>query len=223
MSISQHGFAIIDLPPATPEVLDSFFDLPDDPNCQGRQRRFSQYRTFFSRRWELELLPHRPLIQSGKYNVHVGGVQRQLSPLVTSLDPYVDLMARAVPLDVDQQWQVDLHQWRTVCEPASTRVSVPEGPHRDGYDYVAIFVLRRVRITGAVTELYRDGQAIFSDVLEEGQGVVFDDRALTHFATDVATPAGQEPGYRDIIAITLNSWTARRYGETFERRALANE
>jgi hypothetical protein len=222
MSLGPEGFAIIDLPPATAEVMDSFFDLPDDPRCPGRQRRFSQYRITFRGSWGLDLLPPRPLIQSARYNAYVGGIERHLSPLVTPLGHYVDLAATTVPLDVDRQWQVDLHQWRTVCEPASTRASVPEGPHRDGYDYVAIFVLRRVRISGGVTELYHDGRTIFSGVLDEGQGVVFDDRALTHFATEIAVVSGTEAGYRDIIAITLNSWEARRYGESFETRSRAN-
>ena len=83
-------------------VLKVFNNLPLDPYCaQGRgqlsggKHRFRRYDDFKmtystdSSRWESALLPHRPFIQSPKFNHAVGGIPRHLESM--EVDPSVEL------------------------------------------------------------------------------------------------------------------------------------
>ncbi len=76
------------------ETLDAFNDLPLDPYSgdgrgalsQGkhRYRRYDDFRMTYSVEtnvWESHKLPHRPFIQSPKFNKAVGGIARHLPEL----------------------------------------------------------------------------------------------------------------------------------------------
>jgi hypothetical protein len=228
MSLNEHGYSLIDLPPASADLLATFEDLVLDPYCGGKQRyrRFDQYRIRFADgRWHLSLLPHRPFIQSRKYNSYVGGMLREFEPL--QIDPalYVDACAKAVPLDTDSQWQINVHQCRVIARPDIPGVSVPEGPHQDGHEYTAILVFGRHLIDGAVTSLspVGGGEPFFQTILRENQALVFSDQDMFHYTSNLDPISGS--GHRDLWMIVFDRWIDIslthniRYGAEYEAQA----
>lgn len=210
------------MPPPSRAVLESYADLPADSYCPGRWRRFSQFRMGWQKSaWESELLEHRPHVQSRRHNNFVGGVLREFEPVQADLTGLIDFAAKGLGLDRATQWQVDLHQWRTACEPGQSHESVPEGIHRDGHAFAAVLVLRRDGVGGGVTQLFGHDHSkpLEEFVLESGEGILFDDQRLAHNTTAVHA-AGATRGERDIVVIDFNPWSERRYGAEFERRVV---
>ncbi len=222
MHLPAAGYLRVEVPPPRPGVLESYADLPADPYCPGRWRRFSQYRMGWDGgAWTSALLEHRPHVQSRRHNNYIGGVLRAFEPVLADLTDLIEFAARGLGLDTGLDWQVDLHQWRTACEPGEQRASVPEGIHRDGHAYAAVLVLRREGVGGGITQLFGDDhqRPLEEFVLESGEGILFDDQRLAHNTTAVHA-AGTARGERDIVVIDFNPWSERRYGEAFERRVV---
>ncbi|MFJ2171525.1 2OG-Fe dioxygenase family protein [Streptomyces sp. NPDC087851] len=220
---------VIDLPLPEPGTLADYATLPLDPYAGGRQRRrrFSQFRMEAEAGteggWALELLPHRPFVQSARVNGFAGGVRRHFEPIRVDLAPLITAGADALQLDRDESWQLNVHQNRLLAFPGETNVAVPEGPHRDGHDFSMIAVLGRQNVSGGVSQLLPTGggEPFFEITLEPGQALVFDDSAMWHHATDIACTGGSG-GFRDLCVVAFNRWAHREYGEEYELRTLAD-
>jgi hypothetical protein len=227
VKLEDQGYAIVNLPPASERLLASFDDLPLDVYCGGTHRfhRFSQYRVRFDGdSWQLELLPHRPLIQSSAYNQLSGDMYRHFEPLQVDPSAYFDAVFKARRLDTTRDWHLDINQYRVQVEPGREIKTVPEGAHQDGHRYIIIMIFRRHRIRGAETLLLPldGGPPLLRRTIEEDQAIVIADERMLHDATDIeATGAAGETGYRDFFGSALNSWEDRRYGPEFEARVLA--
>jgi hypothetical protein len=224
MPLNEDRFVIVDLPPAPEEALRTFDNLVFDQYSGGkhRYRRFSQYKMVFGGdRWNFELLPHRPYLVSSKYNTFAGGFYRYYEPLEYDWTGHIDQGARAIPLETGDEWQINVHQARVVVAPGIQGVCVPEGPHRDGHEYVMIAVYRRNNVTGAEMTLMPlgGGEPFYRGTLQEGQAVLIDDERMFHYVTDIE-PVGVS-GYRDIVIVAFSRWKDRWHGEEFERKVLS--
>ena len=219
--MNEYGFRTIAHEFVNEQIRASFQDLPADPYCPGRYRRFSQYHlTYMNGGWQPFLLPPRPHIQSRGYNKYVGGQLRHFAPLKIDSRDIIAFVALSVDLPQEQVWHVDVHQWRTACLANEERSSVPEGPHQDGHHIGAILVVDRHGIRGGETLVYQppSHEVLFHQGLTSGTGLVFDDRRVFHNTTEIqAGPAG---GNRDVFVLDFNPWEERRYGQEFERQAL---
>jgi hypothetical protein len=226
---STSNFAVIDLPPVSPAVLESFGDLPHDPFTPGgqRSRRFSQYGLHIGEDggWRLDLLPHRPFIQPKAVNPLVGGVQRPFEPLQVDFSEQVIAGAVALGLDSGTAWQINVHQCRVVTTQEIKGVTVPEGPHRDGHDFGMLAVFARHNITGGTNQLFPTGggDPYFEVTLQPNQALVYNDGDMWHTATDIVASDATRGGHRDLCIIAINEWSRRRYGEEFERAAMAGD
>ncbi|MDG4807550.1 2OG-Fe dioxygenase family protein [Micromonospora sp. WMMD1120] len=224
MTLNAQRFSIFDLPPIPQDVADSYGDLKfDEYMGDNRYRRFAQFRMFRADdRWEFERLPLRPYVTFSKYNPVAGGIRRYYQPIEVDFTPFIRAGAEEIPLDTDQQWQVNVHQFRIVVKKDVEGVVVPEGPHSDGRDYVLIGVFGRHGITGAEMTLMSpsvDGTPFHTSTLEAGQGVVFADREMFHYVSEIEPIA--EEGHRDTLIATWVPWSDKWYGEEFEERAIA--
>lgn len=227
--VETRPYQVIDIPPASPDVLAEFEALPPDEFTGGKQRfrRFSQYRLFFdsgAETWRLELLPYRPFLQPRMVNGLVGGVQRPFEPLRIDPEPQIRAGAQALELDRDQDWQVNVHQCRVIVTPDVEGVSVPEGPHRDGHHYGMLAVFARHNITGGTNQLFPTGGGapFFEVTLQPNQALVYDDSAMWHTATDIVA-RDERGGHRDLWIIAFNPWSKRKYGVEFERAAMTGD
>jgi hypothetical protein len=225
MTLNAQGFEIINLPAISQEVLDSFSDLVFDPYMgKNRYRRFSQYKMQYSDgRWHLHLLPHRPYVTFKQYNRVAGGIKRYYEPLKVDFSSCILAGVNAIPLDTNDEWQINVHQYRVVVRPGIAGVVVPEGPHRDGHEYVMIAVFRRHQITGAEMSLLPlggEGEPFFKTIVQEGRAALLDDRRMFHDVTEIE-PIKDE-GHRDIIVVAFSRWKEKWYGDDFDDKALVD-
>jgi hypothetical protein len=226
MPLNQQGYAIIDLPAISPAILDSYDRLPHDEYMGNltRYKRFSQYRLAWDSSgadWTFDRLAHRDYTAFKEFNPIGGGIRRKYEPLEADFSPIIRQGIQALQLDNSEDWQINVHQNRTVATPEKPGQLTPEGVHHDGHEFVLIAILRRHSVTGGVTRLWNPGEdePFFSDVLEPGQAVVIDDRAIAHDVTDVLPENGQ-PGNRDILITAFSRWKEKWYGEEHDEKAL---
>ena len=184
-----------------------FADLPVDPYIQGhfRRRRFSR---FTGTPENLHRLEHKYFLQSSQVNKLAGGVKRdfpelderllELSDFQRLIEAFIDF-SKIDPL----VREMGVHQIRIVASRNEQGEPAPEGIHKDGFDFVGIFCIKRQAISGGETHLYRakDQPPIFDKILQPGEFVMVNDRTLYHYASPVA-PEGAGQGERDVFVIT---------------------
>ncbi|MBB5202681.1 2OG-Fe dioxygenase family protein [Glaciimonas immobilis] len=208
------------------EVKASFGNLVFDQYMGNgnRYRRFSQYKLYFAEnRWQFELLPHRPYMTFSKYNKVAGGIQRIYEPLQVDFTPQVEAMALGFPLQTHDDWQINVHQYRVHTRPDLAGVTVPEGAHQDGHDFVGIAVVTRVGITGAEMTLLPLGgksEPFYRGTVQEGEVALLNDRKMFHYVNEIV--AIDEVGYRDIFVVAFSRWADRWHGKEFESRVVAS-
>lgn len=226
MPLNDQGFSIIDLPPVPATVLDSYDDCPLDPYMGNltRYKRFAQYRLSWTADddWHFALLPHRDYTTFKHVNPVAGGIRRTYQPIAVDFTPLIRVGAADLRLDVSEDWQINVHQNRTVATPEKPGQLTPEGVHHDGHEFVMIAVLRRNSVTGGETRLWNPGapEPFWNGTLQPGQAVLIDDRAIAHDVTDVL-PANGQPGHRDILIVAFSRWKEKWYGDEHDMRALA--
>ncbi|MFB7293490.1 2OG-Fe dioxygenase family protein [Actinacidiphila glaucinigra] len=228
MALGPQGFSIIDLPPATPELLRSYENLPLDPYMGNgtRFKRFAQYRLTPSGRdgvWFYEKLPQRDYTTYKKFNKVGGGIRRTYETVLADFTPVITIGAEAIGLDRSEDWQINVHQNRTKADGQRPGPLTPEGVHHDGHEYVMIAVLRRNNVGGSETRLWKPGAdtPFWTGTLAAGQAVLLDDRALQHDVTDV-TSADGGPGHRDIVIVAFSRWREKWYGDEHDQAALTD-
>lgn len=227
MTLNSQGFHIFELPAIDDRARASFGDLAIDEYIpvKNRYRRFAQYRLHHDGDgWRFERLPHRAYVTYAKYNNVAGGIKREYAPLVTDFTPHIRLAAEAIPLDVREDWQINVHQYRIFVDHGRQGVIVPEGLHRDGHEHVFIGVYGRHNVTGAEMSLrpHDDKHTpFFTTTLATGQGVVFDDKNLWHYVSEIEPIDPGQPGYRDTVVVAFSRWSNKWYGDDFDQRAIA--
>jgi hypothetical protein len=213
-------------------VRNAFADLVLDPYCgegrgqlskgRHRYRRYDDFKVWHEERWRCERLPHRPFIQSPRFNRAVGGVARHLEPLTVDPSFEVDSLFDAFAFDRRCAYHAKIHQVRVITTPEIHGVAVVEGPHRDGHEWQILAVFHRRGIVGGESQLLPPGGGtpFFAQVLAEGEALCNEDAAMWHNATDIFPAGDVALGCRDIWIIATNVWERRRYGERFEAASL---
>ena len=214
-------------------TVEAFDNLVLDPYCgQGRgslsrgrhrYRRYDDFKvTYENGRWRCELQPHRPFIQSPKFNYAVGGVARHLEPLEIDPEPEVDSLFRAFGFDTRCAFHAKIHQIRVITSADVHGVTVVEGPHRDGQEWQIVAVFKRHNIVGGESQFLPTGggSPFFAHVLQRGEAICNEDAAMWHNATDIFPEDPARPGHRDIWIIATNRWEHRRYGDEFEAASM---
>lgn len=227
MALNPQGYVILDLPPVADQVKASFGNLDLDiyVPVRNRYRRFAQYRLdHVGSDWHLERLPHKPYITYPKFNPVAGGIRREYGPIVSDFSDVIRLATNAISLDASIPWQINVHQIRIFVKKGEVEgVVVPEGPHKDGHEFVFIGVYDRHNVTGAEMTLRPDDAKetpFLATTLSAGQGVVLDDMNLWHYVSDIEAIDDEQAAYRDTLIVSYSRWSERWYGEKFEREAL---
>lgn len=227
MPLNSQGFAVIDMPAASAEVLASYDGLPvDDYMGNGtRFKRFDQYRLSPAEGggWSFTLLPHRDYTTYKTFNKVGGGIRRTYESITVDFTPLIAVGAEVIGLDPSEDWQINVHQNRTRADGGRPGPLTPEGVHHDGHEFVMIAVLRRENVAGGETRLWEPGAdaPFWEGTLQPGQAVLLDDRALAHDVTDVLSADGG-PGHRDIVIIAFSRWKEKWYGDEHDENALAD-
>jgi hypothetical protein len=190
----------------------SWNDLPPDQYLKdgGRYRR-RRHASFQVTPDQVQLVPHRAHWQPLSYNALHGGMQRWFDPMapeVVQQDAWQKLLrglARlACAAQGDQTWFTEAHQFRIDTTDGIGRPT-PEGAHRDGVNWVAVFLLDRQGIKGGETRVFDinspSGQRFTLN--EPWSLLLLDDTRVIHETTPIQ-PEG-DGGWRDTLVVTLRS------------------
>ncbi len=229
MALNAQRFAIIDIPQASAALLDSYDRCPLDEYMgnQTRYKRFSQYRLTPNKDtgvWGFDKLEHRDYTAFKEFNPIGGGIKRKHPPLEADwFTDYVRLGIAGMELDDSEDWQINVHQNRTVATPEKPGLLTPEGIHRDGHEFVMIGILRRNNVIGGETRLWtgpEDKEPFWTGTLQPGQAVLLDDRNVWHDVTDVLPEDGTR-GNRDIFIASFSRWREKWYGDEHDAAVMA--
>jgi hypothetical protein len=221
-SLRGNGFAIISaedvaqiagVPLKQLMELNQFWgDLPRDPYLKdGGRYRFRRHASYEITEGSLSLAPHRAHWQSVDYNALHGGIERWFEPTQTQLtgNPAWQSLLLGIAHILNsvkpvKTWFVEAHQFRIDTTDGIGRPT-PEGAHRDGVDFVAVFLLNRVGIKGGETRIFdAGGSAGLRFTLEQPWSLLLmNDSRMIHESTPIQ-PIGPH-GYRDTLVLTYRS------------------
>jgi hypothetical protein len=193
--------------------LNQFWDdLPRDPYLKdGGRYRFRRHASYEIKNGALAIVPHRAHWQSVNYNALHGGIERWFEPSQTQLTGntawqslLLGLAQVLNGLKPVSTWFIEAHQFRIDTTDGIGRPT-PEGAHRDGVDFVAVFLLNRVGIKGGETRIFEaSGSAGLRFTLTEPWSLLLmNDERMIHESTPIQ-PIGSH-GYRDTLVLTFRS------------------
>ncbi len=219
---------IIDVKAPSVDILNSFSNLTFDQYIgKNRFRRFSQYKMNYTKnnKWNFDLLPHKEYVAYSKYNSVAGGIRRFYDPIEVDFTTWINTGAKEMNLDTSEEWQINVHQYRVLVgnNIEGDGITVPEGIHKDGHEYVMIAVFGRCNIKGGEMKLYTDSkgdECFFNKVVKENQIALLDDMEIYHYVTPISTIKDDLRGHRDILVVAFSKWKDKWYGDEFIEKAL---
>jgi hypothetical protein len=178
-----------------------------------RRRRFA---AFNAANGVVTRKPHQSHYQSRDHNPLNGGIERWFMPIAESvaangftrgiLGFCTTLFdATASSESIVSPWHVELHQFRIEATPSGTGLPTPEGPHRDGVDWVCVMLVKRTNVSSGVTQIFGpDGRRLGEFTLTDPLDAVFlDDRRVFHSVTPIALLDSASKACRDVLVLTL--------------------
>jgi len=204
--IAQTG--LVDL-----QDLGAFWEkMPRDPYLKdGGRYRYRRHGSYEVKSGLLQRVPHRAHWQSVSYNALHGGIERWFDPISPDLENnpawqslllgMAHLLSSLKPVNT---WFIEAHQFRIDTTDGIGRPT-PEGAHRDGVDFVAVFLLDRVNIKGGETRIFESaGSAgLRFTLIEPWSLLLMNDERMIHESTPIQ-PIG-DYGHRDTLVLTFRS------------------
>ena len=188
---------------------------PDDYLKDGGRYRRRRHSSFVFENGELHQVTHRAHWQSLDYNALHGGMERWFEPMRaptvttpawTKLLTALAQTASEVRGTRNTKWCIEAHQFRIDTTDGIGRPT-PEGAHRDGVDFVAVFMLGRVGIKGGETRVFdaHGPQGERFTLSEPWSLMLLDDTRVIHESTPIQPLA--EGGHRDTLVLTCRADT----------------
>ena len=186
---------------------------PDNYLKDGGRYRRRLHSSFVFERNTLTQVPHRAHWQSVDYNALHGGMERWFEPMHTSTvaaPAWTQLLialantAAQVRGTPHTKWCIEAHQFRIDTTDGIGRPT-PEGAHRDGVDFVAVFMVNRTDIKGGETRVFEaNGPHGERFTLSEPWSLMLlDDTRMIHESTPIQPLA--EGGHRDTLVLTCRA------------------
>ena len=194
-------------------LLNTFWeDLPRDPYLKdGGRYRFRRHTSYEITGDSLKMAPHRAHWQSLDYNALHGGIERWFEPAQVALTDnpawqsllqgMAHLLSSLKPVT---SWFVEAHQFRIDTTDGIGRPT-PEGAHRDGVDFVAVFILNREGIKGGETRIFNSGGStgLRFTLAQPWSLLLMNDERMIHESTPIQPVATY--GYRDTLVLTFRA------------------
>ena len=188
-------------------------NMPHDKYLKdgGRYRR-RRHSSFVFEDNKLSKVPHRAHWQSLDYNALHGGMERLFEPVTdttigksawTKILNTLALTANQLRHPVNNKWCIETHQFRIDTTDGIGRPT-PEGAHRDGVHFVAVFMVCRKDIKGGETRVF-DAYGPHGErftLTEPWSLLLLDDTRMIHESTPIQPLNAY--GYRDTLVVTLS-------------------
>jgi hypothetical protein len=186
---------------------------PDNYLKDGGRYRRRRHSSFVFENGTLRQVPHRAHWQPLDYNALHGGMERWFEPMhaTTVATPIWTQLLTALARTATQvrgtpntKWCIEAHQFRIDTTHGIGRPT-PEGAHRDGVDFVAVFMVNRVGIKGGETRVFdaHGPQGERFTLSEPWSLLLLDDTRVIHETTPIQPVA--EGGYRDTLVLTCRA------------------
>ena len=154
--------------------------------------------------------PHRAHWQSLDYNALHGGMHRMFEPISQNMvsSPVWTQLLTAFARACSQwrnkpqaHWCIEAHPFRIDCSQGIGRPT-PEGAHRDGVDFVAVFLLHRHHIIGGETRVFdaHGPQGERFTLHQPWSVLLLDDARVIHESTPIQPLA--RIAHRDTLVLT---------------------
>lgn len=199
--------------PALQALETSWNDLPPDQYLKdgGRYRR-RRHASLKVRADGVETMPHRAHWQPLSYNALHGGMQRWFEPMqaeVLAQPAWQALMQWLASVAGQAQgattWFTEAHQFRIDTTDGIGRPT-PEGAHRDGVDWVAVFLIGRHGLKGGETRVFDidspRGQRF--TLTQPWSLLLLNDHRVIHETTPIQ-PQSEGVAWRDTLVVTLRA------------------
>lgn len=182
----------------------------------GRYRR-RRYATFSIADGKITRKQHQPHYQSRDYNLLNGGVERWFSPIEETIGAHPTLQA-ILSMSADMassltptpqqpyRWHTEVHQFRIEAGPETHGQPTPEGMHRDGVDWVFVFMIQRDNIREGVTSIHaldQKTQLGSFTLAQPMDAAIVNDHRVYHGVTAVEPEDPNRPAHRDVLVVTL--------------------
>jgi len=188
---------------------------PDNYLKDGGRYRRRRHSSFVFENATLAQVPHRAHWQSLDYNALHGGMERWFEPMhesTVATPAWTQLLtalahtASQVRGTTNTKWCIEAHQFRIDTTDGIGRPT-PEGAHRDGVDFVAVFMVNRVNIKGGETRVFEANgpQGERFTLSESWSLMLLDDTRVIHESTPIQPLA--EGGHRDTLVLTCRAHT----------------
>jgi len=105
-----------------------------------------------------------------------------------------------------RRWHVEAHQFRIDTADGIGRPT-PEGAHRDGVDFVAVFLVARESIKGGETRVFEAAGAagLRFTLARPWSLLLLDDARVIHESTPIQPEDPAAPGHRDTLVLTYRA------------------
>ena len=193
------------------EIIKSFKKLPPDKyeKSKGyyfRFRRFSKFRVINQK---INFLSETNFFQDKKTNRYAGGLKRQFQPISEKVKLKIIKIFKINFLRFiknEKKIEVGLHQLRIKCGKNFVGYPVPEGWHKDGFDYVILINFGSTNIKGGITRIKQSidqSNDVFSSFLKKGEFLFVNDKKYFHYTDPINVVNQPTEGTRDTLVITI--------------------
>lgn len=192
--------------------------MPSDPYLRdGGHYRRRRHASFVVDRDRCERVAHRAHFQPAQYNALHGGMQRWFEPIGPELSDAPAFAALLLGLGQlfselrpapPSRWYVEAHQFRIGTDEGIGRPT-PEGAHRDGVDFVALFLIGRSQIRGGETRVFdaHRPEGLRFTLSQAWSVLMLDDERVIHETTPIQPlepgAASPSPPHRDTLVLTF--------------------
>ena len=154
--------------------------------------------------------PHRAHWQSLDYNALHGGIHRLFEPIshdMAKLPVWTQLLTAFAQAcsqwrnKPQARWCIEAHPFRIDCSQGIGRPT-PEGAHRDGVDFVGVFLLHRKNIVGGETRVFdaHGPQGERFTLQQPWSVLLLDDARVIHESTPIQPL--EHIAHRDTLVLT---------------------
>ncbi len=181
----------------------------------GRYRR-RRFAAFTAANGAVARKPHQPHYQSRDHNPLNGGLERWFMPVAESVAAngftrgILGLCTHLFNVASEAEtahppWHVEMHQFRIEARSHGTGFPSPEGPHRDGVDWVCVMLVNRNNVSSGVTKIYGQDQTPLGEftLTDPLDAVFLDDRRVFHGVTSITPLDSSVQARRDVLVLTF--------------------
>tara|TARA_B100000780_G_C21124153_1_gene455718 strand:+ start:2733 stop:3368 length:636 start_codon:yes stop_codon:yes gene_type:complete len=195
-------------------LLKSFNRLPADPyeKSKGFHFRFRKYSKVVIniKSKEINFIKNTYFYQEKKTNRFAGGKKRVFKEIDRkNLIDFIDLFKVNFNKLFNQEARLEIgfHQLRIKCSKDFVGYPVPEGWHKDGFNYVAIINFQSSNISGGISRIKNglNKDDAYSALLQKGDYILINDKKFFHYTDPINIDGNGKNGFRDTLVITIKN------------------